>query len=74
MKLQEFSYQKPGSAPEKRRVIVLTEDTEHMAGIDLDKLDKDEQEEIQKVFDAFQAVVSKVVTKSFRNFKKALIS
>ena len=70
MKLQEFKYQKPGEAPSKRRVIVLSEDTDHIAGIDLDKLDKTEQDEIQKVYEEFQSAVNKILNKSFRNFKK----
>lgn len=71
MKLQEFKYQKPGEVPSKRRVIVLSEDTDHLAGIDLDKLDKVEQDEIQKVYEDFQAAVSKILNKAFRNFKKS---
>ena len=74
MKLLEFKYQKPGEpAPTKRRVIVLHEDDDHVAGIDLDKLDKDEQASLQKAFDEFQDEASKYMAKAFRNFKKAAI-
>lgn len=74
MKMYEFKYRKPGdSFSEKRRIIVLSEDSDHIAGIDLDKLTTDEQNEIKKAFDSFQEIVSKVMNKSFRNFKKDAI-
>jgi hypothetical protein len=73
MKLREFKYQKPGEASSKRRVIVLSEDVDHVAGIDLDKLDKTEQDNILRLYNEFQDAASLVINKAFRNFKKSQI-
>ncbi len=74
MKLSEFKYQKSGETEaSSRRVIVLSEDEDHLAGIDLSKLSKEEQDALLTTFFAFQDKVSGVMVKAFRNFKKNLI-
>lgn len=68
---KEFDYTKDG-VTEHRRVVVLNQDDIHLAGIDIDKLDKDERDEFMKAVDAMQEATSKVM-KAFRNFKKVNI-
>jgi len=69
---KEFKYNKNGEITD-RRIVVLNQDDDHIAGIDIDRLDPTERDEYMKVVDAMQEATSKVMGKAFRNFKKASI-
>jgi len=73
--LREFKYRKPGDfTAYPRKIYVLNDDADHVAGIDLEKLSKSELDEFMKAAETFEEAVKKVTGVAFRNFKKDMIS
>lgn len=75
MEIREFNYRKPGEVSgSKRKVLVLRETLEEIAGIDFTKLSEQEEKTITQAYETFQAAVSSVMGTAFRNFKQSNIS
>ena len=73
--LREFKYQKPNEVTKtNRKVYVLNEDADHIAGIDLDKLGATERKSFERACETFEEAVDRVTPTAFRNFRKAQIS
>ena len=69
MKKKEFKYKKKSGETNEYNLLVLNENSTHISGIDLSKLDNQKKQELEKIQLEYEEKLSPFMN-SFRNFIK----
>jgi len=70
MKIENFNYKKKNGEEGKYNLMVLYENNDHKAGIDLNKLNEDEINEVKAIQQEYEEKMKKIIRKAYRSFIK----